>query len=310
MFLHSQDTELSAESQLQGEVSVGLFSDLTFSPSTCLLANISSLIQPTVYWKARNKTSESLCLVICNSCYKIIFRKINRESFFSGARGPRLGILWRFLLLKSSLFHGSVGSNESDQMEAQARCPGRLRGLPPWRCSEAAWMWCWAASGCPCSSRGLGQVASGGPCQPQALCDYVLAMATPKTWGLHPSSPSLHVGFGAQGKCRDSVTPGFYCFNSSTGTVGIASSSVLGFLWFLCGNSWQWSQSIFSNALVWEKPFVSEEWLWAGLMREVFFKSLSNPPVSLSLTSRNNSPHLDPRSLLYFISYVTQWLDS
>ncbi|EOA99835.1 hypothetical protein Anapl_13024 [Anas platyrhynchos] len=24
-------------------------------------------------------------------------------------------------------------------------------------------------------------------------------MATPKTWGLHPSSPSLHVGFGAQG---------------------------------------------------------------------------------------------------------------
>lgn len=129
MFLHSLPKIQSSLLNLNDKEKSRLVYSLViwpFSLSTCLLANISSLIQPTVYWKARNKTSESLCLVICNFCYKIIVRKINRESFFSGARGPRLGILWRFLLSKSSLFHGSVGSNESDQMEAQARCPGRL----------------------------------------------------------------------------------------------------------------------------------------------------------------------------------------
>lgn len=143
-------------------------------------------------------------------------------------------------------------------------------------------MWCWAASGCPCSSRGLDQVASGGPCQPQALCDYILAMATPKTWGLHPSSPSLHVGFGAQGKCCDSVTTGFYCFNSSTGTVGIASSSVLGFLWFSCGIFWQWSQSIFSNISPCVRKAICEWRVAMGWVNEGSLFQISQQPTCQS----------------------------
>lgn len=44
-------------------------------------------------------------------------------------------------------------------------------GFPSCRSSEAAWTWSWAAcSGWPFLSRGLDEVASSGPCQPQPFC--------------------------------------------------------------------------------------------------------------------------------------------
>lgn len=52
--------------------------------------------------------------------------------------------------------------------EHRHRLPTSAAQSPPWRAAKAAWTWPWAACpGGPCLCKGLGQVGSGGPHQPQ-----------------------------------------------------------------------------------------------------------------------------------------------
>ena len=55
------------------------------------------------------------------------------------------------------------------------RLPGKLWSLPPWRYSKATWTWSRATgSRWPCLSRGVGQMTSRCPCQPQPFCDSLI----------------------------------------------------------------------------------------------------------------------------------------
>lgn len=84
---------------------------------------------------------------------------------------------------QQSLFHCESGW-------AVAQVALRCYCLPPWRYSKAAW----ACLSCnwPCLSRGIGQMPSRGPFQPQAFCEY---QASPLKYMLPPETSVISGDF-------------------------------------------------------------------------------------------------------------------
>lgn len=92
-------------------------------------------------------------------------------------------------------------------------CQEKLWSLPAWRSSKATWTWSWSTCfGCPCLSKGLDQMASKGPIQPQPFCEPVKFLSR----GVHSAAGIQRCGvFKLISYHKSQGDPGCFLFSFS-----------------------------------------------------------------------------------------------
>lgn len=150
------------------------------------MALFHNLYYPEMFLKMKGDTSY-MCETQAEGC--TVYERSQNQRGISAAETGRY---WRWFQDDEGTEHLSCERTgtvwlQGEKVQWRSGCPERFWSFHPRRYLKATWAWSWdfAVGGWPCLSRGLVQVASRGPFQPQPRCDSInMGISRSRCWYL------------------------------------------------------------------------------------------------------------------------------